>query len=840
MTCAATTDEVSGQVWEDWNYDGIRNESQITGVEDVSVQLFDDCNNIMETTLTDVSGNYSFTGLDPNNTYRIEFSLPTSVDDWAEVTRQGTDNGTTVQFVQPGNCAKLGIADPADYCESNPLMTTTCFVEGGLNNTSTVDDVLVGFRYNNFNTSASPFHYGVKQDMGSLYGLAYLQSKKKILVAAYLRRHVAMGPAGIGAIYEVDPFSGTPNGTLWQDVTNYAAINSVGTIDSSADRGFTNNSILSQDELAFQQVGKTGLGDIDISSDESRLYVMDLFNRQVIVIDTDTKALIGTMPVQDPGCSNGNFRPFALNLHEGKLYIGVVCDAETSGVRSDLSAQIQRYDPATLTYETTIFTMALDQDRGAVYDRGNCAAEEYWEPWSDVFPAFCRDSGTDKFVNSEPLISDIEFIEDGSMILTFLDRFAHKTSRGNFTPDGNSMAESYSGGDIYRTHLDKSTGQYILESDGKAGPYTGWLRAADAPAQEPSDGEFFYDYHGEVHFEVGAGGLAHLPGTNEIAWVTIDPLPGGEPSSGGIRYMNTLDGTIDHSYFLYQTNQGDTGTFGKNAGLGDIEAMCSEPPIEVGNYVWKDTDDDGIQDACEAGISGVAIALVKAGTVIATTTTDNNGLYQFSSTSYHTNGTWLGTGADTALIANTAYTIRINDIQGGGQQTALNNLRLSTADANNNLEDERDSDATIVGNHAEIDFMTGRAGASNHSLDVGFTSEIIANMAQTCHANNTGNDPNDDYVIFTFSVSTIGSGTSYEVLFNNTVLATENYGTNGVIEYQDLAASNRFVADGSSTYQFVVRDVTTPSCETYLTSTAVTECSDCSTPTCLSVSFNKK
>ncbi|TBW68389.1 SdrD B-like domain-containing protein, partial [Staphylococcus lugdunensis] len=54
------------------------------------------------------------------------------------------------------------------------------------------------------------------------------------------------------------------------------------------------------------------------------------------------------------------------------------------------------------------------------------------------------------------------------------------------------------------------------------------------------------------------------------------------------------------------------------------------PKYSVGDYVWEDTNKDGIQDDNEKGISGVKVTLKdEKGNIISTTTTDENGKYQF-------------------------------------------------------------------------------------------------------------------------------------------------------------------------------------------------------------------
>ncbi len=62
-----------------------------------------------------------------------------------------------------------------------------------------------------------------------------------------------------------------------------------------------------------------------------------------------------------------------------------------------------------------------------------------------------------------------------------------------------------------------------------------------------------------------------------------------------------------------------------------IDASCTVPGYAIGDRIWKDTDGDGVQDSGETGISGVTVQLLNSSnTVIATDTTDSNGIYGFS------------------------------------------------------------------------------------------------------------------------------------------------------------------------------------------------------------------
>ena len=54
-------------------------------------------------------------------------------------------------------------------------------------------------------------------------------------------------------------------------------------------------------------------------------------------------------------------------------------------------------------------------------------------------------------------------------------------------------------------------------------------------------------------------------------------------------------------------------------------------PASIGDYVWMDTNADGIQDTSETGIEGVTVELLDtSGNVVATTITDNAGFYSFT------------------------------------------------------------------------------------------------------------------------------------------------------------------------------------------------------------------
>ena len=84
---------------------------------------------------------------------------------------------------------------------------------------------------------------------------------------------------------------------------------------------------------------------------------------------------------------------------------------------------------------------------------------------------------------------------------------------------------------------------------------------------------------------------------------------------------------------------------------GAIDAACTPQTGSIGDRLWYDTDGDGAQDSGEPGLSGMTVELLNSGgTVIATKTTDSNGIYTF-----------------TSLAAGT-YTVRVVDLDLPGRR----------------------------------------------------------------------------------------------------------------------------------------------------------------------------
>ncbi len=115
-----------------------------------------------------------------------------------------------------------------------------------------------------------------------------------------------------------------------------------------------------------------------------------------------------------------------------------------------------------------------------------------------------------------------------------------------------------------------------------------------------------------------------------------------------------ISGGSLNGYTFSQFNDAATA-INENFDNGTIDKgylTCYVPPCEstIGDLVWHDKNNNGIQDTGESGIPGVKVELLKGSTVVATATTDVKGKYSFSN------------------IANGDYTVRIavSNFQVGG------------------------------------------------------------------------------------------------------------------------------------------------------------------------------
>jgi hypothetical protein len=349
------------------------------------------------------------------------------------------------------------------------------------------------------------------------------------------------------------------------------------------------------------------------------------------------------------------------------------------------------------------------------------------------------------------MLTDIAF-DNGNLILGLRDRVGDQVGNGSLSnpndPSNVTFYQPRTAGDIIRAC--GTPNSWTVESNGRCNA-TG--TAPQNVAEGPGGGEFYYgdaydladDFispavtiigKGGNHADTGNGGVEQLPGAPDVVISNFDPVPEipGLLHDGGIRWLSNSTGAFTKAYRLYNGGGNDGNVFGKAGGVGGSLALLPDPaPIEIGNRVWRDTNNNGVQDPGEPGIAGVTVRLYKAGVLVGTAVTDANGEYYFvSSTVVDPNTTDNIGQVNGGILPGMAYEVRFDNPVNYALGGPLFGLVATTVNQTSQLgdDDSSDSDAVNVlnppgspaGTFPVITLTTGGPGSNNHTFDVGFRS----------------------------------------------------------------------------------------------------------------------
>lgn len=201
------------------------------------------------------------------------------------------------------------------------------------------------------------------------------------------------------------------------------------------------------------------------------------------------------------------------------------------------------------------------------------------------------------------------------------------------------------------------------------------------------------------------------------------------------------------------------------------------PAATLGNYVWNDTDRDGLQDSGESGIGGVTVKLMNATgtTVLATTTTSSSGLYQFTGLAAGTYQVHFGTKTGYALSA-----------------------------ANQGSNDGIDSDANVSTRLSGPITLT--AGEVNNTVDAGMYYDCVPTTATI--GNFVWDDCDKDGIQDSGEAGLAGVTVKLMNSTGTTVLATASTNSSGFYQFTGLAAGTYQVYFGTvSGYQLTSANI---------------------------------
>jgi len=401
---------------------------------------------------------------------------------------------------------------------------------------------LVAFRDTRGN--APPHVLARYEEIGVTFGLAVDQAADLVYAAAYHKRGAPFGPGGPGMIYRIDMATGGVE--EWLDVPEAAP-------PGQALHDPEGNYM--PDRIARQWPGKVSLGDIDLTDDGAELFVVNAYSRKILRYRTADKALLGAFDhgAARQGWAAREARPFALAVRDGKLYHGVVRDASTSRNARDLDA---------LVYESEldgsemgpVLALDLDYYRGQI--AGNIDGE--WLPWRDDTRSVApRGVHEHAYIYPMPMLTDIEFSDDGRMILGLRDRLGDMAlyDRNRNLPAGEASGHPF--GDIL-----------LATVQGAGWTSTPWPEffRQDAGGGMNSTGGF--------HIDTGFGGLARVRAVDVVVNSAVSPEV---YHSGGAIWFDLADGGDLRRETLYEATAGRTN-FGKSNGMGDVELICPDVP----------------------------------------------------------------------------------------------------------------------------------------------------------------------------------------------------------------------------------------------------------------------
>ncbi|NYD68158.1 DUF5979 domain-containing protein [Agromyces atrinae] len=360
----------------------------------------------------------------------------------------------------------------------------------------------------------------------------------------------------------------------------------------------------------------------------------------------------------------------------------------------------------------------------------------------------------------QPILSSIDFDADGNMLLGFADRFSFQHADFQWSPTSNdtNLYWTFAMGDTYvagkqsagagATYLLEQTGSY----DSIAGDRTAsWVDnnpgisvpglAATNNQQGPGGGEFFYDRNRPsmsanweaTHFESSLGALATLEGVQQFP-TTGFSTQGSRAADffgSGLKWLNQVSGATDRAYDITTRADAcgatlcwpnvpgaggsatDFTSFGKAGGLGDLQFLVDAAPVQIGNYVWFDADQDGVQGADEPALAGVTVELYSAdgSTLLGTTTTDANGEYYFSSLT--TPGFEPKADYQVKFVAPTSGTA-LTDPRFGTVDWSQLSLTQAEQGGNTLIDSNPDPQTGVA------DVSVGAPGQNDHSIDAGF------------------------------------------------------------------------------------------------------------------------
>jgi serine-aspartate repeat-containing protein C/D/E len=568
------------------------------GIYDVGVALQDDSGDTVASTDTDSSGNFSLSDIAPGF-YTAVFTTPSgyilngSSNTWSEtvyinsgVTNSGNDITAYSSLTSTSISGNVFIDDDGSNSDdgTNPGISgvTVTLLEG----TTTISSTTTNSSGNYSFSMLSPGTYTVKVTEPSGYSLEGSST------STWTTSVSAPGPVTTAdeGVYQ----SATLGGTV--SVSGGSGLS--GTTVTLYDMGF--DQVATTTTASGGTFSFTGVvpGSYFIAYEVPTGYVMDgasdsLLNSVTVGSDqtisnlnataysaSGTYSLTGTVYIdengdwnQDSGDAGLSGVTVALLDEYGNLILNGSGDPITTTTNSSGEYTIGSLNPGSYQLE---FTMPS----GSTYLTDASGASTWTGSANTPGPYSSLNVG----VYQTSTVSGTVFLDNG----------------GTATPGGGNTAES----GISVTVLDQFGNTVTTTTTNSSGDYS-----FSAPP-------------GTYTMQLGIPGDDSIEGSSDdnTAPITI---------ASGETYSNVYSGIVQPP----ETGGGGGGLGGGGGGLGG-GGGGEESEIAIGGFAWSDTNDSGLRSLNESTVGGITVELLNSlGSVLATTSTNDAGYYQFGETS---------------------------------------------------------------------------------------------------------------------------------------------------------------------------------------------------------------
>jgi protocatechuate 3,4-dioxygenase beta subunit len=656
-----TSVSLGDKVWNDADQNGIQDSSE-SGVQGVTVTLYEtDGVTVLSTTTTDALGNYGFHGINPG-CYVIGFSgLPSGYS----FTTQGAGSDST-----KNSDANAGTGKTSTICITSGNNTT---IDAGVYNASNTNSIGDRVWYDeNQDGVQDATEYGYPGVVVTLYECTtnnIVATTTTNATGTYSFNGIANGDYYVG-------FGFVPGYRFTGQNSDLAGILGANNSDANPSSGLTacvsltgNTNVTSVDAGLYPgntRTATSSLGDIvwtDVNSNGLQdIGETGVPNVTVTLYEDDGITVVATTTTD--GLGNYIFT----NLDGGAYIIGF-SNLPSGYTFTTPSGQVDdesNSDADVLTGKTSIIALGVGEDKmtidaGIVAPASTVCLGDY--VWIDLDNDGIQESG-------EPAVPGVTvklYAGNSTTVLQVATTntagqylFCGLTNGGTYSVGFENLPSGFS--------FTTQTGVLSVTDNSDADPLTG--RTSTVTLGASNDLTLDAGIYSTTTAVVGnyvwndedADGIQD-PTEAPIAGVLVTlydntntPVASAvTDANGGYLFTNVIPGIYTIGFEGYPstlvpttkgtdanadndsnldpiTNRTDAFTVTSGSSNLTLDAGFKANPIAgLGNYVWHDANENGLQDASEPGISGVIVTLYESDgtTVRATAITDGNGAYSF-------------------------------------------------------------------------------------------------------------------------------------------------------------------------------------------------------------------